>query len=415
MDRTILHVDANNFYASCELVYHPELRGKPLVVGGDESLRHGIVLAKSYEAKKFGIATGNALIAARQKCPDLIVLPPRFDLYLRFSQKLRTIFADYTDKMEPFGLDEAWLDISRCPKSDGVKVANEIRSRTKRELGLTVSVGVSWNKIFAKLGSDMRKPDATTVISRENYRALIWPLPVADLLYVGPATASKLNSHCVRTIGDLAATPDSVLKTWFGINGLMIRQFSLGNEQSEVSPKSPPIDSIGNSNTAPHDLCTEQEVRVYAYLLSESVASRLKDHGFMAHGIQIYIRDNKLEGMERQTQLRRPSQLSKELAEAALDLFTRNYDFRMHPPVRSLGVRAIKLTYADGVQQMSFLEEDAQRDKIRDMEAAVDKIRARYGYHSIKRGMMLVDRRLSALDAKSDNIIHPVGFLGGRG
>ena len=216
MDRVIIHFDANCFYASVEMLYHPEFAGKPLAVGGDPEARHGIVLTANYIAKKHGVKTGMALWRARQACPDVIFVPPRMDLYLKFSSMLREIYGEYTDKIEPYGCDEAWLDVSDSSslKGDGRKIADEISARVKKELGITVSEGISWNKIYAKLGSDYKKPDAITEFNRENYKSLIWKLPASDLLYVGRSTNRTLSKYGIHTIGDLACTdPDFLLKT----------------------------------------------------------------------------------------------------------------------------------------------------------------------------------------------------------
>ena len=236
MDRVIIHSDANCFYASVEMLYHPEFAGKPLAVGGDPEARHGIVLTANYIAKKHGVKTGMALWQARQACPDVIFVPPRMDLYLKFSSMLREIYGEYTDKIEPYGCDEAWLDVSDSSslKGDGRKIANEISARVKKELGITVSEGISWNKIYAKLGSDYKKPDAITEFNRENYKSLIWKLPASDLLYVGRSTNRTLSKYGIHTIGDLACTdPDFLLKT-LGKMGLVIHSFANGWDESPV-------------------------------------------------------------------------------------------------------------------------------------------------------------------------------------
>lgn len=255
MDRVIIHSDANCFYASVEMLYHPEFAGKPLAVGGDPEARHGIVLTANYIAKKQGVKTGMALWQARQACPEVIFVPTRMDLYLKFSSMLREIYGEYTDKIEPYGCDEAWLDVSDSSslKGDGRKIANEISARVKKELGITVSEGISWNKIYAKLGSDYKKPDAITEFNRENYKSLIWKLPVSDLLYVGRSTNRTLSKYGIHTIGDLACTDPDFLMKQFGKMGLVIHSFANGWDESPVAPEgySAPIKSIGNSTTTP--------------------------------------------------------------------------------------------------------------------------------------------------------------------
>lgn len=266
MDRVIIHSDANCFYASVEMLYHPEFAGKPLAVGGDPEARHGIVLMSNYIAKKQGVKTGMALWQARQACPDVIFVPPRMDLYLKFSSMLREIYSEYTDKIEPYGCDEAWLDVSNSSslKGDGRKIANEISARVKKELGITVSEGISWNKIYAKLGSDYKKPDAITEFNRENYKSLIWKLPVSDLLYVGRSTNRTLSKYGIHTIGDLACTDPDFLMKQFGKMGLVIHSFANGWDESPVAPEgySAPIKSIGNSTTTPRDLENDLDVKI---------------------------------------------------------------------------------------------------------------------------------------------------------
>ena len=260
MDRIVLHSDANCFYASVEMLYHPEFDGKPLAVGGDPEARHGIVLTANYIAKRKGVKTGMALWQAKQACPDLIFVPPRMDLYLKFSGMLREIYSDYTNQIEPYGCDESWLDVtgSSSLKGDGRKIAEEISRRVKKELGITVSIGISWNKIFAKLGSDYKKPDGITEFNRQNYKDLIWRLPASDLLYVGRSTRRVLTKYGIRTIGELACADPDFLERQLGKMGLVLYSFANGWDDSQVAAEgySAPIKSIGNSTTAPRDLVT---------------------------------------------------------------------------------------------------------------------------------------------------------------
>ena len=280
MNRTILHSDCNCFYASVELLHHPELRGKPVAVGGDPEARHGIVLTADYTAKRYGVKTGMALWQAKQVCPDITFLPPRMDLYLRFSRMAQEIYADYTDKMEPYGIDESWLDVtdSATLKGDGFHIAQEISSRMKKELGITVSVGVSFNKIFAKLGSDYKKPDAITTMYEDEFQRKAWCLPVSDLLYVGNATNKKLYSMGIRTIGDLAKSDETLLVRKLGKMGSILWAFANGYDESPVKLEntSAPVKSVGNSTTTPRDMETDEDVRIVLYILAESVAARLQ-------------------------------------------------------------------------------------------------------------------------------------------
>ena len=285
MDRIILHSDCNCFYASVEMLHHPELAGKPLAVGGDPEARHGIVLTANYIAKRMGVKTGMALWQARQACPDLVFVPPRMDLYLRFSRMAREIYLEYTDQVENFGCDEAWLAVerSRSIKGDGMTIAREISDRIKQELGITVSIGVSWNKIFAKLGSDYKKPDAITEISRENYKEIVWPLPASDLLYVGRSTERKLSRVGIHTIGELACAEPAHLQSFLGKMGLVLSAFANGLDDS-------PVSEDGYHAPTPRDLTTDTDVKIILMALSESVAARLRKNGFCAGVVEISIR-----------------------------------------------------------------------------------------------------------------------------
>ena len=284
MSRTILHSDMNCFYASVEMLHHPELAGKPMAVGGDPEARHGIVLTANYIAKRAGVKTGMALWQARQVCPEIIFVPPRMDLYLRFSRMAQEIYSEYTDQREPFGIDESWLDVtaSTSIKGDGMKIAKEISSRIKYELGVTVSIGVSWNKIFAKLGSDYKKPDAITEFSKDNYKDIAWKLPVGDLLMVGRSTERTMKKLGICTIGDLAGAEPSILETYLGKMGLVLHTFANGWDKTPVSVEGyrAPIKSIGNSTTTPRDLVSELDVKIILMALSESVGARLRENGF---------------------------------------------------------------------------------------------------------------------------------------
>ena len=298
MNRTILHSDCNCFYVSVELLHHLELRGKPVAVGGDPEARHGIVLTADYTAKRYGVKTGMALWQAKQVCPDITFLPPRMDLYLRFSRMAQEIYADYTDKREPYGIDESWLDVtdSATLKGDGFHIAQEISSRMKKELGITVSVGVSFNKIFAKLGSDYKKPDAITTMYEDEFQRKAWCLPVSDLLYVGNATNKKLYSMGIRTIGDLAKSDETLLVRKLGKMGSILWAFANGYDESPVKLEntSAPVKSVGNSTTTPRDMETDEDVKIVLYILAESVAARLRENGFRCRTVEISVRDKEL-------------------------------------------------------------------------------------------------------------------------
>lgn len=410
MEHVILHSDMNNFYASVESLYNPNFREKPMAVAGNPDARHGIVLAKNYHAKQYGVQTGDPLWMARQKCPNIVFSEPHYDKYISFSQMAREIYEDYTDRVESFGLDECWLDVTGVQKlyGTGKQIADTIRERIKSELGLTASVGVSYNKIFAKLGSDLKKPDATTVIGHD-FRDKIWHLPADMLLYVGRATSQKLMSHGIKTIGDLAQTEPAFLERLLGKNGLMLWAFANGLDTLPVSQSgsSRIIKTIGNSTTAPRDLITDDDIKITLYILSESVAERMRKEHFYCRGIQIKIRDNKLISYERQGRLKNPSCTSQEIFQKAYELFEGN---KPANPVRSLGVRAMQLKTRE-YQQLSFLEDAVKRQKQEDLERTVDKIRSRFGHYSIQRGIMLIDPALSRLDPIAEHTIYPEAFL----
>lgn len=411
--RTILHSDMNSCYASIELLYHPEFRGKPLAVGGDPEARHGIVLAKDQLAKKAGVKTGMALWQARQACPDIQIVPPRMDIYLRFSKMAHEIYADYTDLQEAFGIDESWLDVTASAgiKGDGRKIAEEIRQRVKRELGITVSIGVSWNKIFAKFGSDYKKPDAVTEINRDNYREIVWQKPVEDLLYVGPATQKKLNRYGIRTIGQLAGCDPIFLKSTLGKMGLVLSAFANGTDQTPVSLENTaaPIKSIGNSTTTFRDLTTEQDVSIIVHLLAESVAARLRENGFVGFVIGLYVRDNTLVSFVRQHKIDIPTNISGEIAKVAMDLFRANYHW--DKPIRSVGVRVSELVADSCPYQLDLYDDPEKRENRLKIEKTVDNLRRRFGFQAIQRGCMYTDRKLASLNAKEDNTVHPHSYM----
>ena len=413
MERIILHSDCNSFYASVECLHHPEIREKPVAVGGDIEQRHGIILAKNQLAKQFHVSTGEAIWQAKQKCPELIVLPPDFPLYLRFSRLARDIYLDYSNRVEPFGLDEAWLDItsSENQKDKGERTAQEIRKRIREELGITVSIGVSYNKIFAKLGSDYRKPDAVTMITKENYRQIAWPLPVSDLLYVGPATKRKLNGFGVHTIGELAQTPVEILRSKFGKIGDVLWCFSNGLDSSPVADfqNQPVVKSIGNSTTAPRDLERDEDVKMILYVLADSVARRLREQGLKGRTIHISVRDNSLFSFTRQKSLLSYTNLTGEIAGEALSLFREHY--RWKRPVRSVGISVSDLAADTIYSQTSLFCDEVKREKVERLDKALDRLKARFGTFAVQPAVLLKDRKLSGFDPKNDHIIHPVGYF----
>lgn len=389
MDRIILHCDLNCFYASVELLSHPDLRDFPTAVCGDPTSRHGIILAKNEPAKRFGVQTAETIWQAKKKCPDLVLLPPHHDLYREYSKKVNIIYDQYTDLVEPFGIDESWLDVTHTLHlfgGDAKVLADTLRERMKRELGLTLSVGISFNKVFAKLGSDYKKPDATTVISRENWRHIVWPLPVGDLLYVGGAARKLLKQYGVTTIGELAACRLDTLETLMGKMGTQLYEYANGLDQEPVRSRydAEPVKSVGNGTTFPKNLTTRTEIQAGIAVLADSVATRLRHHGLYAGGIQVTIRDPEFRDRSRQRQLPAPTHLIRDLTDAAMELVEQLW--KPASPVRALTVTAIHLVQAgEAYEQMDLFTAPAapKKDKQEKLEAAMDHIRGKYGAGSI--------------------------------
>lgn len=415
MPRNILHVDFNCFYASVEMQRHPELRNKPVAVCGSQEERHGIVLTANYLAKPRGVKTGMAIWQAKQHCPNLVIVPPDMGEYIRISKLGRKIYEDYTNQIEPFGLDESWLDVTGSVGLLGspMKLAREISNRIKFELGITASIGVANNKIAAKLGSDYRKPDAITRIEGDNYQEMVYPLPVEDLLYVGPATKQKLNGVGIRTIGDLARCPVEYLARRLGKMGTVLHTFANGLDTSPVrkSGQSAAVKSVGNSATTPRDLVNDEDVRLMLFLLAESVASRMRDLASRCLVVEMSVRDTGLLTFTRQRKLEVPTCSSAEIAQVAFELFRANY--RWDKPVRSVGVRGSNLVEADAGVQTSLLDNDVRREKWERIDAVVDDLRRRYGYMSIRRAVTRTDPLLGRINPKDGHTVHPVGYFGG--
>ncbi len=419
--RVILHSDMNAFYASVEQAERPELRGVPLVVGGHEETRHGIVLAKSAQAKAAGVKTGEALWEARAKCPGLVTVPPRYDVYQRYSALARRIYYQYTDLVEPFGLDECWLDLTGSLPllgGDALRAATEISGRVKAELGCTVSIGVSWNKIFAKFSSDLRKPDAITAVTPENYRQLVWSQPVGELLYVGRATRAKLHSSGIDRIGELACASPELLRRRLGKVGLVLRAFARGEDATPVKPYDPAknevdrtVKSFGNGLTCPHDIVCEADAKALIYLLAESVAQRLREARFRASTVAIGVRDARdLTSYGRRTTLPRATTVTGQIARTAWELLVANEPLDEDHPLRGLHVRTLNLEPVDAPQQLD-LGFDVRRRMLEDLDETIDELRLRFGNTCIQRGAELLDESLLELDVKRDNVVHPVGYF----
>lgn len=412
MSRIILHSDCNCFYASVECALNPALKGKPVAVSGNPEKRHGIILAKSEEAKKFGVKTGEAIWQAKKKCPQLITLPPNFSKYVEYSKSVKEIYYKYTDMVESFGLDEAWLDVTGSTRlfGNGYKIAQKIRSRIKKELDITVSIGVSYNKIFAKLGSDYKKPDAVTLINKSNYKHMVWSLPAEDLLYVGSATKKKLNSLGIFTIGQIANTPVDILKKNLGKWGQMLHSFANGNDTSTVAlyGETSPVKSIGNSTTSPRDLKDITDVKIIMGVLADSVARRMREQGLSCMLISITVRDNSLCSFTRQKKLLSYTDITSEILSTALALFKESYSWKK--PIRSLGLSVSELTCKDSGTQLSLFEDNKKRLRQESLDKTTDALKNRFGNFIINPAVMLKDTTLSGFNPKADHTIHPVAL-----
>lgn len=395
-DRLILHSDMNCFYASVETVLNPALRNRAVAVCGATEERHGIILAKSELAKRAGVKTGMVNWEARQLCRDLVLVPPQYDQYLKYSRLAREIYCRYTDLVEPFGMDECWLDVTHCLNRypDGFALAEEIRSTIREELGLTVSIGVSFNKIFAKLGSDMKKPDACTAITRENYRELVWPLHADEMIYVGHSTARTLARYGIHTIGQVAAANPENLRQWFGINGIKLWHYANGTDNARVMQKDfvSPVKTIGHGITCTADLKTEREVFKVLLELSQDVGHRLRVHELTASGVQIGVRGGDLFGEQYQCRLPILTQLPEEIASAGFALFQKRW--RRGRPVRALTIRAIDLMPQNASPQLTMFADCERHFRREKLEDAVEEVRRRYGKRALTYGCLLGDLKM---------------------
>ncbi len=394
MDRTILHCDCNSFFASVECVFRPELKDVPMAVSGNPENRHGIILAKNELAKKAGVVTAETVWQARQKCPELVLVPPRHQEYVRFSGLVNAIYQRYTDQVEPFSIDESWLDVtgSRALFGSGETIADAIRRAVREELGITVSVGVSFNKIFAKMGSDYKKPDATTVITRENYRQLLWPLPISDLIFVGSASRNALRELGIYTIGDLARTDPALLTARLGKAGTVLSTYARGEDESRVAsisdePEEPK--SVGNGMTFRRDLTGEDDIRIGVLYLADSVAARLRRHGLRCRTVAVTVKDPRFRTVSKQKVLPRSTDLAKTIAEASLELI--HSCWNPSAPIRSITITASRFHESGGDQLSLFdspaaLEDPEKRERL---EQAVDRVRSRYGKNAVSFGRIL--------------------------
>lgn len=391
MERAILHSDLNSFYASVEMMLDPSLRGKAIAVCGSTEERHGIVLAKSDLAKKAGVKTGMVNWEARQLCRDLIMVRPQYDQYLKYSKLTQAIYSRYTDQVEPFGMDECWLDVtgSRSLFGTPIQIAEELRRTVREELGLTVSIGVSYNKIFAKLGSDMKKPDAMTVITKENYREKVWPLAADEMIYCGRATKEKLARYGIRTIGQVAESDPKLLQSFLGVNGLALWRYANGTDQSRVMHRDfvSPMKSIGHGITCVSDLENDDEVWKVMLELSQDVGHRLRIHRLSARGVQVAVRGNDLAGSQFQCKLPLKTQLPSEIASAGFAEFKRKYSWPQK--VRAVTIRATDLVPVDDPDQMSIFIDTRKLEEKYQLQSAIENLRDRFGKRAVTYAVLM--------------------------
>jgi len=399
--RAVAHLDANYYYGQIEALYRPEIRGKAFVVGGDQESRKGIVLTKSPEAKTFGIKTGVSIKSALEVCPHLIVIPANYPLYLHFSQRMREIVLQHTDTIRPFGSDEMWAQLYGS-RAEVKKTVQEIRQAIWRQLCLTVSVGVGDNLPYAKIGSDLAPNNGVRELWHEEREKLVYPLPVGDLMYVGPAIAERFKSYNINTIGDLAnSSPDYICRILRNKTGEYLWTMACGHDKTPVAhiESVEDIKSIGNSNTMPRDLVNDDDVRAAFYMLGESVAERMREQGFEAKTLKISVRDNSLTSFERQMKLPRPTNLVAELVPAAMELFKRHYNW--FKPIRSLGIRGADLAAEGSVEQLNLFYNEEKRQRTVRLERRVDRIRGQYGHFSLQRAVLMRER-FKGVNANND-------------
>lgn len=409
--RCIVHSDINHCYAQIEEMMHPELRNVPMAVGGHEELRHGIILTKNDKAKTYHVSTAESLREAYKKCPDLLIIPPHYDDYMYYTEKVKDIYREYTDQVESFGLDEAWIDLSKSISlfGDPVRLARHIQERVHDEIGLNVSMGVSYNKIFAKIGSDLHKHQGFDVITHKNYKRIIWPLPIEDLFYVGYRTAPKLRARGIGTIGDLARLPKSYLKSFLGKHGEILWYFANGYDETEVNPIYDTVKSIGNGITTAKDMKNRQDLKIVFTVLGESVATRLKEAGLKGDVVSIGVRNADLQYFTRQHKIERATNIASEIISAAMRLVDENCDYRKS--YRSITVTVSHLRADDGLEQLSFFEDLDARDDEKKLDETIDAIRNRFGFDKISRLSVKLDPELSNFNPLEENVIHPVGFF----
>jgi DNA polymerase-4 len=399
--KAVCHIDANYYYAQIEALYRPEIRGKAFVVGGDQESRKGIVLTKSPLAKSYGIKTGTSIREALNICPNVIIIPANYPLYLYFSKRMREIVLQHTDTIKPFGSDEMWAQLYGCRETVR-KTVEDLRLAIWRQLCLTVSIGVGDNLPYAKIGSDLAPINGVCELWNDERETKVYPLPVSDLLYVGPATTKKLRRYAIEKIGDLVSSgPERICEILRNKTGETLWTMACGRDRTTVAhiESVDDVKSIGNSNTMPRDLVNNDDVRAAFYMLGESVAERMRESGFEAKTLKISIRDNELTSFERQTKLPRPTNLTAELVPIAMELFKNNYNWSR--PIRSLGIRGADLVAEGSVYQLSLFDDEKKREKLTNLERCVDRIRNQFGQNSLRRAVLMRER-LKSINANND-------------
>jgi len=403
MDRYIVLSDINACYASIEIARNPELYGKPVAVCGSVEERHGIILAKSELAKRAGIKTGMVRWQAMRLCPNLVTVPPNTELYVKVTNRVREIYSDYSNLRDDFSIDESWIDLTgTCRSGKEASLVKEIKERLKSETGLTASMGLSWNKIFAKIGSDIAGPDSVAEVTRDNYREVVWPLPAEVMMGVGRATKRGLNDMGIETIGELATANPDLLKRRFGKNGTVLYAFANGIDNTPVRTEytGPPVKSIGNSTTAARDMICDEDVRIVLMTLAESVGMQLRERNLKGYVVEFSLRTTDLRWLIHQRKLKRPTDITREILSVGFELFK---EVRMLP-LRGIGLRVATLVSADEPEQMNLFVNEKKHEYQRIIDRTVDNIREKYGYHSIQRGLTRLDDKLGSLNAREEHI-----------
>ena len=401
--RLIFHCDCNNFFASCEILEKPELRDVPLAVAGDPENRLGVVVAKNELAKKAGVKTTDTVWQAKKKCPGIVFVPPRHKFYKEISDRVNGIYRDYSDYVEPASIDESYLDLTGTLDYYGMtarELADTIRERVKREIGVTISVGVANNKVFAKMGSDYKKPDATTVILGEDYKEILWPLPVSDLLFAGKASVKLLNAKDIRTVGDLARQPKERIASLLGRGGETLWAYANGLDAEPVRRwgEKPEVKSVSHGMTFRRDLVTREEIETGVAVQADRIAMSLRRQELKGSVITVQIKTPQLVTISRQVSLNHYTWLEHEIREVAMKLIEEHW--HIGDPIRAITVGVSKLVPgSEAVEQLDLFDlmgsgnGNGSKDRERQdkMEAAVDAIRRKVGNTAVTPGVQQND------------------------